>query len=177
MSWGSLTQRYLFLLGVGRTSPNIGAVMAALTPVAVCIAALRMEKLTWRKSLGMLVGVGGAFVTLGSGVFSGGVHTDEIGCLVLLACLFSGAGYCLLLRSFATNPRYTGCSTSYEQTAWQQIVGATCMGVTSCYCWDEPNAFLSPGPPTKLTWVAVGYVVPSCIHPSCATLLSTWLQN
>jgi hypothetical protein len=54
--------------------------------------------------------------------------------------------------------RYALCSTSYEQTAWQQLVGATCMGLTSCYCWDEPDAFLSPGPPSRLTWVAVAYV-------------------
>lgn len=57
--------QYLFLLGVGRTSDNIGAVMAALTPAAVVLVAvvIRMESLTWRKLLGVAVGVAGAFGT------------------------------------------------------------------------------------------------------------------
>lgn len=60
--------QYLFLLGVGRTSDNVGAVMAALTPAAVALTAivLRMERMTWRKCLGVLLGVAGAFGTWSS---------------------------------------------------------------------------------------------------------------
>jgi drug/metabolite transporter (DMT)-like permease len=91
-------------------------------------------------------------------VLTGGYRADPIGVGVLAACLCAGAGYCLELRSFGNHPTYKNYS-SFQQTAWQYVVGGTCMGLTSLFCWDEPDAFASPGPPRELTWIAVAYAV------------------
>lgn len=77
---------------------------------------------------------------------------------MLGVCLCASAVYCLELRSFGNDPQYTHFS-SFQQTMWQYIVGGIFMGLTSTFCWDELDAFKSPGPPIELTWIAVGYAV------------------
>lgn len=69
--FGIYLNQYCFVLGLGRTNPNVAAILQPLCPGVVALLAVlfRMESMTWRKVAGFLVGVAGAAVMLWPAIF------------------------------------------------------------------------------------------------------------
>lgn len=151
---GIFVNQFLFLLGLARTTPNLAAIFQPLCPVVTVGLAvlLRYERLTWRKSLGVLLGVGGAFLMAGLSIFHG-ASSDTIGVFLLMVQVFASAVWLLLMK---------GSYQKYDAlvlTAHQYLVSTVCVGLTSISCYREAEVFEQPGVGGWVTWSCLAFSV------------------
>lgn len=155
---------WFFFLGLQRTSANIAAIFQPLSPVVVVALALifRMERLDWRKGLGILLGVGGAAVMIGSGILHGG-QSSVLGLIFLCANLFGANSYLLLMK------RTYNLFTPLTLTMYQYFFGSFCTAFASMSCLQDGGAFILPGVDKPVTWwglrLASSDTVVRSIHP------------
>src|SRR4029077_17085407 len=62
--FGVTMNQFFFMVGLSRTSVSHSALLIGMTPIFVLLiaAAIRQEKMTFRKALGMLIAIGGVLV-------------------------------------------------------------------------------------------------------------------
>ena len=152
---GIWINQFLFLLGLSHTTPNLAAVFQPLCPVVVVLlaVALGFERPTWRKIIGVVFGVGGAFLMAGLSVFQGDA-SDTAGVFILIAQVIASAVWLLLLK---------GSYDRYDPlvlTAHQYGVSSICMALTASYCHNQAGAFVHPGVASSdIVWAALAFAV------------------
>eukprot|EP00911_Craspedida_sp_UC1_P000389 UC1_evm3s297 len=126
---GIWINQFLFLLGLSHTTPNLAAVFQPLCPVVVVLlaVALGFERPTWRKIIGVVFGVGGAFLMAGLSVFQGDA-SDTAGVFILIAQVIASAVWLLLLKG--SYDRYDPLVLTAHQYGWaNQHLDATVVGL------------------------------------------------
>lgn len=85
---------YLMLYGMNFTSPIDGSIIATLNPILIMIfsALLLKEKITAKRTIGILLGLGGALTLIISNAKGGGLHGGKAlgNILIMISILFSG---------------------------------------------------------------------------------------
>jgi drug/metabolite transporter (DMT)-like permease len=88
-------------LGLGEISSDLSALIVSANPVVTAVLAVMLlgERMTWGKSLGLLLGIGGVAYIVGSRLAIGADHLHGI--LLTIAALLSLVGGTILFKRFA----------------------------------------------------------------------------
>lgn len=98
---GVTINQTLFIKGLSLTSPISAAIMMITTPILVVVIAgfLIREKITWIRTLGILIGFAGAAVLMiNSGFNSGGREDNPFGDLLIFINALSWGTYLVLVK-------------------------------------------------------------------------------
>jgi drug/metabolite transporter (DMT)-like permease len=160
--FGIMANQLLFIAGLQRTTATDAVVIGTSIPVfTVGVAvALRKEKATLGKILGLAIALGGALVVVGGGALShGGEHA--LGNLLVLANSLSFAIYLVVSRKLLETYR------PITVIAWTLLFGA--IGVLPFGAAD----FVRAAPHlSERAWIAMSYIV---VFPTvCTYFLNTW---
>jgi drug/metabolite transporter (DMT)-like permease len=88
-------------VGLREISSGLSALIVSANPVVTAVLAVMLlgERMTWRKSLGLLLGIGGVAYIAGSRLSAGSDHLQGI--LLTIAALLSLVGGTILFKRFA----------------------------------------------------------------------------
>jgi drug/metabolite transporter (DMT)-like permease len=88
-------------IGLRDISSGLSALIVSANPVVTAVLAVLLlgERMTWGKSLGLLLGIGGVAFIVGSRISAGSDHLQGI--LLTIAALLSLAGGTILFKRFA----------------------------------------------------------------------------
>jgi drug/metabolite transporter (DMT)-like permease len=98
---GFVATQFTFALSLQYTTPVNYALMMALTPVVVLLLSLVFlrEKTNWKKSIGILLSISGAFLIILKGNHSGQGKNDLLGIMIAVLCSVCYGIYLLLTRN------------------------------------------------------------------------------
>ena len=142
-----------FFYGLKHIGPGRGALVVALTPVLVALAAwfLGQERMTPVKLAGAIVAMAGCLTVIGNGdpfaLTQGTVGSGE---WLILGCALCWTAYTFIGR------RATRTLSPLAAILWASLLGALLLGITALAQGDTDLAAWSPAVWTSVVFLAIG---------------------
>jgi drug/metabolite transporter (DMT)-like permease len=137
-----------------RVPSGIAAVMMAMIPVFMALAEiilLRTQKLTFRLTLALLIGVGGVAILMSRSLILGGAPIDRVGALALLVASVSWAVASVLARLLPLPP------SKIMSAGSQMLAGGVFLALTAAALGEFHN--FHPWTVSREAWLALLYLI------------------
>ena len=142
-----------FFYGLKHISAGRGALVVALTPVVVALAAwfLGQERMTAIKLVGIAIALAGCLTVIGNGNPLALLHGSVgIGEWLIIGCVLCWTAYTFIGR------RATKTLSPLAATLWASLLGALLLGITALLQGGTDLAEWSPAVWTSVIFLAIG---------------------